>query len=142
MAIRGVNIVQPQDEVQTKKARKGGGEIGTAIGAVAGGVVGAMAGTATGGPGWGTAQGAMLGASGGGSLGGQIGERISPSRQESTAITRRMAAPGMQPMQSENSETLKQSIMALRTQPPEIQKEYAKPLVDAYMTSVAKSGIA
>jgi hypothetical protein len=67
-----------------------------------------------------------------------IGEMAAPSRQGETAITRRLQAPGPQIVHSEQSNQLKQSLMALQQQPPEIQAQYQAPLVTAYMQSVAK----
>ncbi len=138
MALNAVQIVQRPDDVKTKSAHKGGGEFGSVVGGVIGGVAGAMAGTAAGGPGAGTVAGGMAGAAGGASLGSTVGNWIDPARQESTAVSRRIQAAGPQLYHSEQSDTLKQSLMALHSQPPEVQREYAMPLTHAYLSSIAK----
>jgi uncharacterized protein YcfJ len=131
--IKAVQVVGPQERAIERRAKKGGSAMGAAVGAVAGGAIGSFA------PGVGTAAGALAGASAGSSLGGQIGNAIDPARQGSTSIERRAEAGVPQLQQSDKSEQLKQSILALQSQPPNLQKEYAPVLVDAYMTSVAQA---
>ncbi len=143
MALQRISVVQPQDDVHTKKAKSGGRGIGTAIGAVGGGILGGLAGAAAtvgtagaGAPAIG--MGVLAGSAAGAGVGGQIGEWVDPARGESTAITRRMQAPGLQQTQSDSSEKLKQSILALQSQPDHIKAEYTRPLVEAYVTSLAQ----
>lgn len=138
MAFRQVAIIEPTEEKVVQKARKGWGKAGQALGAAVGGVIGGVAaGASTGGAG--TAAGAMAGAATGASLGGMVGERLRSTREGQTAIERRaMAAPQM--VQSESAEKLKQSISALSTQPPDVQKQYMKPLIEAYATTIQGSG--
>lgn len=128
MALNQVQYVAPAPEMRTTKGKSGGGKWGSAIGAVAGGIVGGMA---TGG------AGAIGGAAAGSSLGGMLGNAISPATQGSTAMVRRSESLGAPTIpHSDRSEKLKQSIMALHTQPDEIKQKYASPLVSAYMKSL------
>jgi outer membrane lipoprotein SlyB len=139
MALNSVAMVGPQDEVKKTSGKSGGGKIGKVIGGTAGGIAGGMAGMATGGPA-GAAVGATGGALAGASLGEMIGNGISPARQESTAIQRRIQSQGPQMVQSDRTAQLKQAVMALHQAPPAVQQEYGKPLVTAYMTQVAQNG--
>lgn len=129
MAYKQVGIVEaaPQETV-IQRRQKGWAKNGQLAGAAVGGVVGAMAG----GP-----AGAMAGASAGASLGGMVGDRLRPGREEKTAIERRAAA-APQMIQSDAAEKLKQSISALATQPPEMQQQYMKPLIEAYAQTVGQ----
>jgi hypothetical protein len=102
---------------------------GLAAGAALGGMA-ATGGTAA------IAMGAMGGAGAGASLGGLIGEKVKPTKEQSTAIDRRIAAGT--PAQATGSQKLRDSIMALHEAPPEVRREYAQPLVSAYLTSLAK----
>jgi uncharacterized protein YcfJ len=131
--LKPVAIVGKQPEVVEKKGSKGGSGMGQAIGAVAGGVIGSAV------PGAGTAAGAMAGAAAGASLGGMIGNMASPATATKTAMERRAEVPGVPQLQSsDKTSTLKESIMALQKQPPQVQQEYGPLLVDAYMTTVAQ----
>ncbi len=137
MATNSVQVIGPQDEVKTTSSKKGGGKFGTIVGGTIGGAVGAIAGT-VGAPGAGTVAGGIAGAAGGAAVGGAIGEMVQPSRAGESAITRRLQSQGPQIVHSEQSEQLKQSLMAIQTQPQYIQQEYMAPLVTAYMKSVAQ----
>lgn len=105
--------------------------MGSKIGAVIGGVAGAVAGS-----GWGSVAGAAAGASSGASVGNMIGEGISPSKQGSTSIERRLSAGTPAPLTG--SEKLKQSIMALHQAPEDVRREYAAPLVSSYLDALTK----
>jgi phage tail tape-measure protein len=128
MALTPVTLLAPQDKVRTSSAKKGGGTFGSVAGAIAGGAIGSAGGPA----------GTLAGAAAGASLGGMIGEGLSPSKAASTAVERRLQSPGPQMIQSDNTSKLKQSIVALQQTPPEVRAEYSKPLVTAYMASVAQ----
>lgn len=131
MAIQPVAMIGPeQEEVVVKKGRQGWGKAGSAIGSVVGGVAGAMAGS-----GWGSVAGATGGAAGGAAFGNMVGEKLRPSQAQETAMERRLGAQAPQMMQSEQTERLKQSILALQSQPLDVQREYSKPLVEAYIAS-------
>lgn len=135
MALNGVSIVGPQDEVKKTGSKKGGGKMGAMIGGTVGGVAGAMAGSGTGA---GMVGGAIGGAAGGAALGERVGNMIQPAREGSSAITRRVQSTGPQVVHSPQSEQLKSSILALQQQPPAIQQQYQAPLVTAYMKSLAQ----
>lgn len=137
MTIAPVQMVGPQDQVKTTSGRKGGSRTGQIIGGIIGGAAGAAAGTVAA-PGAGTIAGGIAGAGGGASLGGTIGDMISPGKQESTAVTRRIQSSGPQLYHSDRSEQIKQSLMALHSQPAEIQQQYAPPLTQAYIMSLAQ----
>ncbi len=128
MAVQNVQFMGPNDKQTTVQGKQGSGKFGQAAGALLGGV----AGGAAGGPG-----GAIAGASTGASLGGMAGNALDPAVADKTAIQRRIQSSGPQYQQSENTMKLKDSVLALRTQPPEIQQQYAPPLVQAYVTSLA-----
>ncbi len=134
MALNAVQTVARPDDVSTSKGKSGGGKTGSMIGAAIGGTVGAIAGAGT--PA--SIAGGIGGAAGGAALGNTIGNWIDPAKEGSTAVTRRIQASGPQIFHSEQSDTLKQSLMALHTQPPAVQKEYAMPLTQAYLSSIAK----
>lgn len=132
MAYKQVAIVEPKPkETVIQRRREGGGKLGRDIGGVVGGVAGGVVGMASGGPA-GAAVGAMGGTVAGANFGSMIGERIKPTREEKTAIDRRVNSQAPQMMQSDSTEKLKQSIMALQSQPPEVRQEYMKPLIEAY----------
>ncbi len=137
MAVNAVQTIGQQDEAKTTPGKKGGGRAGQVIGGVIGGTAGALAGFGTAGPA-GAVAGGIAGTASGEALGGVIGERISPSKQGETVMTRRLQAPGPQIVHSEQSEQLKQSLMAMQAQPQDLQQEYMAPLVKAYMQSVAQ----
>ena len=128
MALNGVQVVGPA-ATGGSKGRESGAKKGQVIGSVIGGTVGAFAGGPT---------GAMAGASAGGTLGGMAGDRIQPAQQGSSAMQRRIDQSAPQLVHSEQSDQLKQSLMALREQAPEIQKQYSAPLVKAYVQSIAQ----
>jgi hypothetical protein len=125
---------QPKDRVTNTSGKAGGGGIGSKVGMVAGGVIGGLAaGAGTGGVA--TAQGAMVGAGAGAALGGAVGNMVSPERAATTAIDRRaQAAPQM--LQSEQTQQLKSSLLALKQQPPDVQAQYQEPLSQAYLKSL------
>lgn len=136
MAFNQVQYIGPKDKVTTTPGKKGGGKLGgMALGAV-GAVAGGMAGFATGGPA-GAVAGGMAGAAGGAALGERVGEMIAPGRAEASAMERKVDTQGAEVFHSEQSDKLRQSLMALNTAPPEVQAEYKAPLATAYMTSVA-----
>jgi Sec-independent protein translocase protein TatA len=139
MAQNAVQFIQRPEEVTTTKGKSGGGKWGQIAGAVAGAALGAAAAGATGGVGAPVAMAALSGAGAGGALGGSLGEIIKPTKEASTAIERRIQAQGPQMQQSQHAAQLKQSLAALQTQPDHIKAQYTKPLLDAYMTSAAKS---
>lgn len=138
MATNAVQFIPKEQPVKTTGGKSGGGKFGQALGMAAGGVLGGLAaGAATGGAG--TAMGAMGGAAAGGALGSTLGEMISPSRAPTTAMERRVqSSGGPQLVHSEQSEQLKQSLMALKSQPQAVQQEYAAPLMKAYVASIAQ----
>ncbi len=136
MAYNQVQYVPPPPVEKKSGGKKGGGAFGAAVVGAIGGVVGGLAGAATGGPA-GAAAGAMGGAAGGAGLGQMLGNAIMPAKGPSTSIERRMEAAGPQVMQSEQTQKLKQSITALHSQPDQVKQQYASPLVQAYMVSLA-----
>lgn len=129
MAIQQVQYVGPSDQMTGKKGTAGGAGVGSQIGAA----VGAIAGAATTG-GAGAVQGGLTGAAAGGALGGWI----DPAKADTTAIQRRIQSSGPQIVHSEQSEQLKQSLVALQQQPQDVQHQYAAPLIKAYIQSVAQ----
>jgi outer membrane lipoprotein SlyB len=137
VAFQPVQIVEAQPETRTTGRKKGWGKEGALVGGAVGAVAGAMAGTGAGGPGAGTVVGAMGGMAAGASAGQMLGEKLRPSSEGKTAIDRRVASQGPA-VQNDASEKLKQSIVALQSAPPDVRAQYAKPLVDAYMTTVAQ----
>lgn len=136
MAISQVQIMNRPDKYSSTEGKKGGGQTGQAIGAVLGGVVGGMAGSTTANPA-GVYAGAMGGAATGASLGSAIGEKINPTTEGTTAIDRRIQSQQPDIVHSERSEKLKQSLVALQSQPPEIQQQYLPTLTQGYIASVA-----
>ena len=140
MAITPVQYVQRPEEVSTTKGKAGGGKWGQIAGTLGGAVLGGAAIAATGGTAApAVAMGALGGAATGGSLGGLLGESIKPTKEGTTAMERRMQTMGPQMTQSNHADTLKQSLVALQTQPDHLKAEYTKPLVNAYMTASAKN---
>lgn len=135
MAMNGVQYIGPKEKVTTTGGKAGGGKWGQVIGGAIGGAAGALAAAPTGA---GMVAGGIAGTAGGAALGGMIGNMISPAKEGTTAIDRRIQAAGPQIQHSEQSERLKASLMSLQTQPPEIQQEYMAPLVKAYVASVAQ----
>jgi hypothetical protein len=93
----------------------------------AGAIIGGMAG----GP-----AGAMTGAATGAGLGSAMGEMASPGRAGQQAMARRAEMVEPQIRHSEQSATLRDSILALEQAPPEIKAQYSKPLAEAYMQSL------
>lgn len=142
MAIKPVEMIAPV-ETSGKKARKGGGGLGQALGMAAGAALAGGAVAATGGAALPIAAAAMGGAAGGAGLGQLIGDKLSPGRADSTAMTRRMTQQP-QLMQSEQTQKLRESILALHSQPPEVQEQHAPTLVQAYLKSLGndQSGVA
>ena len=130
MAVNGVQVVGP-----VAKGGSSGKESGAKKGQVIGSVIGGVAGGVASG---GNPAAAMAGASAGGTLGGMAGDRIQPAQQGSSAMQRRIDQSAPQLVHSEQSEQLKQSLMALKQQAPEIQQQYAAPLVKAYVQSIAQ----
>lgn len=135
MARNDVQYIAPQPKVSSSGGRAGGGKFGQVIGAAVGGTAGALAG-APGGPA-GMVAGGMAGAAGGASLGGMVGNMVDPGREAKTAISQRIQSSGPQIVHSEQSEKLKQSLLALNTQPEPLKREYMAPLVKAYVSSIA-----
>lgn len=137
MALEPVAFISAPEKVVKKSGKSGGGGFGSAAGAAIGGAIGAAAaGGMTGGVA--AAQGGMAGAAAGSALGGMIGNAVDPARAASSAIQRRAQAAPAQMVQSETSAKLKDSILALQQVPDAVRVEYTKPLVSAYMTSLAK----
>ncbi len=97
----------------------GGSQTGQLIGAAIGGAVGGLGGAAA-----------------GSSLGGMAGNAIDPAKQGQEAMARQVQAEQPQLVHSENSDALKQSIMALHEAPQPIRDEYGPQLVHAYLTSL------
>ncbi len=129
----------PQQGQEVVGAKKGGGSTGAALGGIIGGAFGAVAGAATGGGGNipGAVVGGIGGAAAGAGVGQKIGDIVQPGSQ-GTAIDRRVASQSQPEMyHSERSEQLRQSLAALQQQPPEMQKQYATPLMTAYINSLA-----
>jgi uncharacterized protein YcfJ len=111
-----------------KKSGAGmGAAIGSAVGAVGGAVVGGMA---TGGAG--ALQGAAAGSALGGTLGGAAGGYLSPEKADTRQAMQRRAN---QTAQMSDTDQLKQSMSALRTQPPEVQQQLGPRLSQAYAAS-------
>lgn len=128
------------DVEKSTSGRKSGGKFGTMAG-LAAGAIGAGAVAATGG----AALPAVIGAGAAGgmtgaSLGGLLGESIRPGREASTAIERRIQTQGPQPIKSDASEKLRQSLVALHDAPPEVKSQYAPTLLNAYLMSVTGAG--
>ena len=82
--------------------------------------------------------GAVQGGAAGASLGGLVGEMVDPSKAASSVMAQRAQTQAPQMIQSETSAKLKDSIIALQKAPDPIRVEYSKPLVTAYMHSIAK----
>src|SRR4051812_11307478 len=101
---RGITPVANVTSQGGSSAKKGGSQAGAAAGAVIGGVIGGMA---SGG------SAALAGASAGSALGSQLGNAVSPAKAGQDAITRRIDAAVPQIRHSEQSEQLKQSLIAL-----------------------------
>jgi hypothetical protein len=135
MAIKPVEMIAPAPVVKEKKARKGGGGFGQVAGLIGGAVLAGGAAAATGGalP---IAAAAMGGAGGGAALGGLLGEKIKPTREGSSTAMERRIVGTPQLMQSERTQKLRESVMALPSQPPEIQQQHAPTLVQAYLKSL------
>jgi hypothetical protein len=129
MALKQVAIVQPKIEERETPKKKGWGEaLGAAVGvgaAVAGGMAAGPGGAAM-------AQGVIGGAGGGYALGNLVGEKMSPTVEAKREAIQRQAAPGPQ-IQTDHSEKLKASIMALHQAPPDVQQAYSDPLAAAYL---------
>jgi phage tail tape-measure protein len=138
VTLRQVAFEAPAPQVTEKKAKKGGGAFGQAAGAVVGGAIGAAAGMATGGAA--TAQGALVGASAGGALGQTIGNMADPARSGSTAMARRAELAQPEMIQSDSRDKIKEALLALHQQPPEIKQEYAPVLLNAYLKSHMPGG--
>lgn len=131
MAINSVSVVQPTQRTAGSKDRQGGGKMGQMLGlAAAGATIAATGGMA--------APAAVGLLAGGSSLGGTVGEMVSPSKQGTSAMERRLEAPGPQIIESDQSKQLKQSLISLRQAPPDVIEQYRTPLVQAYVTSLAK----
>lgn len=139
MGQNAVQFIQRPEEVTTTKGKSGGGKWGQIAGTLGGAALGAAATVATGGAAApAIAMGALGGAGAGGALGGSLGEIIKPTKEGSTAIERRMQAMGPQMQQNNHAAQLKQSLVALQSQPDNVKAQYTKPLVDAYMTTMSK----
>lgn len=139
MALAPIPFIAPPGEEKKKKGHKGGfGGAVSGVGAAVGGVAGGMAGMAAGGPA-GAVAGAMGGAAGGASFGNMLGEAIDPSKQATSVMQQRVATQAPELPHSETSAKLKESIAALSRAPDPIRIEYSKPLVDAYMASIAQA---
>lgn len=136
MAFNQVEYIGPKDKVTVTPGKKGGGKVGGMLGGAVGGVAGGIAGFAGGGPA-GAVAGSIAGAAGGASLGERLGEMVQPSRAETSAMERKVGARGPEVFHSEQSDKLKQSLLALQSAPPAVQQEYKPVLAQAYMTSVA-----
>jgi hypothetical protein len=137
MALQAANFIPAQDKVTTTKGRKGGGKWGTVAGLAAGAALGALT-VGTGGAAAPLAMAALSGGATGAGLGGMIGEAIRPTKEGSSSIERRLASLGPQMIQSDTSQKLRGSLMALHEAPPAAKQQYAQPLLSAYMTSLAK----
>jgi len=143
VALNSVQVLGPKPETKTTGGRTGGGAIGRKLGMVAGGIAGGIAGAPTGA---GAVAGAMAGAAGGASVGEMAGEMVSPTVAAKQEAVQRRLGPGPQMSNtSDQTKQLRQSLVALKGQPPEVQKEYLQPLGGAYMQSLAndqKKGVA
>jgi hypothetical protein len=134
MAIKQVEMLAPV--VTTgQSGRKGGGGIGQIVGLLGGAALAGGAAAATGGAALPIAAAAMGGAGGGAALGQLVGEKISPT-QASTAMERRATLQQPALMQSEQTQKLRDSVLALHSQPPEIQAQFAPTLVHGYLQSL------
>jgi uncharacterized protein YcfJ len=128
--LRRIQAISAPDEVSHEKAKKSGGSMGAAIGAVAGGVIGAQTGGSA---------GALAGMERGMNYGERAGNFLAPGRESSSAIQRRATAQTQQLGDGSARQNLKDSIVAVRGAPPEIQEEYTPILMNAYMEDYAKS---
>lgn len=139
MAIKQVDLIAPTPAHTEGKIKKGGGELGQKLGLLAGALIGGAATVATGGAAAPVALAALSGAGTGAGVGGMIGEKIKPTKEMKGAIDRRaelLRAPQL--IQSESTQKLRESIMALHTQPDSVKQEYAPTLVNAYLTSLQR----
>lgn len=119
-----------------KRAKSGGGGIGSVIGGTLGAIGGAIAGTFVGNPVGGASLGYGAGAAAGGAVGGAIapGKSAGPGFQAgSTAVARRLEAAAPEP-----SKVLEESLVALQDTNPDIAKTYGPQLVSAYEQSLAQ----
>ena len=127
MAIQTIGVQAPPPQVQGKRGKAGGAglgqTLGQAAGAVAGGIVGGLPGAAT-------------GASLGGTLGGLAGGAVDPGRPDTQAAIQRRAQPTQAIQKSPETEQLERSLLALQSQPPDVQRQHVVPLAKAYFKSV------
>ena len=136
--IKQVQFEGPVIKSSGSRGKSGGSKFGSIAGAAIGGTIGGLAaGAATGG--MGTAQGAMMGAGAGAGLGGMVGNLISPAKAAQEAMSRRVELSQPQMAQSESSQKLRQSILALHQAPQPVRDEYGPQLVNAYLTSLSGS---
>lgn len=139
MAFRPIQVT-PRVE-QGSSGKKGGGGLGQVLGAVGGAALAggaAAAAPATGGATLPIAAAALGGAGGGAGLGQLVGEQISPTKQGSGAMERRLATT--MPMMDNSGAAqakIRDSLVALQSQPPQVQQQYAQPLVNAYLKAGA-----
>jgi hypothetical protein len=118
-------------KVQTSGGSSGSEGLGK-YGAIAG-ALGAAAVVGSGG----AAAPAVLGAAGSGAaLGGLVGGVVDPGKQAESPMQRRLDSTEPQMLHSENSQRLRDSILALHQAPPEVQNQYAPTLLNAYLTSL------
>jgi len=117
-----INRVAFEGPVKTSGGggKQGGGKTGALVGAALGGVSGGLA-----------------GAGAGAGLGAMVGEALSPSEAGQAAMSRRIETMQPQPVLSETSEKLKQSVMALHAAPQPVRDEYGPQLIQAYLTSLS-----
>lgn len=133
--------------VETKEGSAGGSAFGKiapiagALGAAAliagtGGAAAPVAGASAGAAGGASAASILGGAGSGAALGGLLGNAVDRANPGTDPIQRRIDATQPQIVHSENSQKLRESIMALHQAPPEVQNQYAPTLLNAYLTSL------
>lgn len=137
MALQAVQQIAPPPKVSSSGGKKGGGMFGSVAGGIAGAALAGGAAAVTGGAALPVAAAALGGAGGGMALGGMLGNAVAPAKAASAIERRAATIQGPQLIQSEQTAKLKDSILALHTQPPEIKQQHAPLLVNAYLTSLA-----
>lgn len=136
MARVGLDIMQPQQ--QAMAGRVGGGGLGQQLGLLAGAGIGYMAAPVVApavAPTLGAALGgALTGAATGAGLGSLLGEAVKPSQQATMGQRAQMAQPQL--VHSEQSNALRDSLVALKDAPDDVQTKYAPILTAGYVKSV------
>lgn len=78
---------------------------------------------------------------GGAGLGGTVGGIVDPAKADQAAMQRQAQAGQTQLLHSEQSQQLRDSLMALHEAPPEITNQYGPQLMQAYVQSLHNDNI-